>query len=346
MPDIGPLIIDLHGQKLSEEEREIITHPLVGGVILFARNYDTPKQIENLCREMRALSRGPLLIMVDQEGGRVQRFIEGFTRLPFMALFGEMYDHDPDFAACLAKNCGWLMATELLSVGIDLSLAPVLDLNKGKNTVIGDRAFHEGPPIVSTLSGAFIKGMQEAGMAATGKHFPGHGSVSADSHLVLPQDDRSLANIESEDMLPFIYAIKNNISALMPAHIIFPKVDNHPVSFSRIWLKDILRVRLGHKGAIFSDDLNMEGANISEDYADRMLAARDAGCDFTLLCNNRKGVIQVLDRGACFSHRVSNGKWYTLQGDFSRNKHSHSENERWKKTREWLTSLVNNMRVR
>lgn len=342
--ELGSLIIDIDGMELSSEDSEILAHPLVGGVILFARNYDSREQITQLCRALRLSRLSPLLIMVDQEGGRVQRFVNDFTRLPPMALFGRIYEENSHEACRLAVDCGWLMAVELLSIGIDLSLAPVLDLNKGMNNVIGERAFHYRPQPVIDLAKSFIKGMQEAGMAATGKHFPGHGAVNLDSHVAVPQDHRKMLEVEKEDMLPFRELIKFGISAMMPAHIIFPDVDALPVGFSPIWLNDILRSRLHFNGVIISDDLNMEGANISANYADRMLAAREAGCDFTLLCNNRQGVIQILDHTACFFHRVKKEKWSCLQNHFlhlvpAEVKH-YQKSERWKNMQEWLFKLT------
>jgi len=278
--------------------------------------------------------------MTDQEGGRVQRFIHEFTRLPSMAILGKMYEREPERANQLAKDCAWLMATELLSVGIDLSLAPVLDLNKGLNSVIGKRAFHSNPQYVLNIAHAFINGMQEAGMPSTGKHFPGHGSVQQDSHLTNPVDERSMKEIEEEDMKPFAGMIKAGISAIMTAHIAFPKVDALPVGYSRYWLKNILRDQLGFSGVILSDDLNMEGANISANYSDRVIAAREAGCDFALLCQNRKGVEQVLDGVRFESHQVDKEKWGTLQGNFSGiNQPSYQENSRWRKTHDLLNQL-------
>lgn len=313
---IGALIIDIVGHELSQEDREILAHPLVGGVILFARNYDSRKQLKQLCQQIHELRDTPLLIMVDQEGGRVQRFINEFTSLPAFSTFGKRYENDPYVACDSARYYGHLMASELLSTGINFSLSPVLDLNKGMSTIIGERAFHRDPIIVIQLAKAFIQGMQSAGMAATGKHFPGHGSVTLDSHVAVPVDERSLSEIEQEDMLPFIQLFNKGISAIMAAHIIFPKVDKLPVGFSHAWLHDILRVRLGFAGTIFSDDLHMEGANISANYADRMMCAREAGCDFVLLCNHRPGVIQVLDQVSSMPHQVTQDKWHALKGEY------------------------------
>ncbi|TAK71599.1 MAG: beta-N-acetylhexosaminidase, partial [Gammaproteobacteria bacterium] len=266
---IGAFIVDVEGKDLTAEERELLGHPLVGGVVLFARNYESRDQLQHLCHQIRAAHKSPLLIMVDQEGGRVQRFKEEFTRLPPMATFGKAYDEEPEKACQSAKECGALMAAELLSVGVDLSLAPILDLDKKRNTVIGDRAFHANAQTVITLAKAFIRGMQETGMASVGKHFPGHGGVALDSHVAIPVDGRSLSELQCDDLMPFAHLIQAGIPALMAAHIVFPEVDELPVGFSSRWLKDVLRTQLKFTGTILSDDLNMEGANISSHYADR-----------------------------------------------------------------------------
>lgn len=336
--EIGSFIIDIEGHVLTPEERELLAHPLIGGVILFSRNHESRQQLETLCLALRAVHKTPLLIMVDQEGGRVQRFKHAFTRLPPMEIVGKRYDADPRLACELAKKIGWLMATELLNSGVDLSLAPVLDLNKGINGAIGDRSFHQDPSVVTRLASAFIDGMREAGMAAVGKHFPGHGSVTADSHTAIPVDERSLQEVFADDVIPFAALIKNGISAMMAAHIIFPQIDRLAVGFSSIWLRDILRKRLGFTGAIFSDDLNMQGADISSNYTDRVVAAREAGCDFTLLCNNRRAVIEVLDNLPYQLHRVGKEKWGGLQGKFSQVKPLH-EDKRWRETHELLLTL-------
>jgi len=338
---LGALIIDLESKTLSQEEQELLAHPLVGGVILFTRNYDSRAQLQTLCQHIRACRKQPLLIMVDQEGGRVQRFIPEFTRLPAMRTFGQMYDDQPHEACTQARQTGWLMAAELLSVGIDLSFAPVLDVDKGLSSVIGDRAFHTAPQAIIRLAGAFIQGMAEAGMAATGKHFPGHGSVSLDSHVAVPVDPRTLNEIEQGDLIPFAALIASGLKAIMAAHIIFPAVDERPVSFSRQWLQVILREQLRFSGVIFSDDLNMEGANISANYADRVAAAREAGCDFVLLCNQRKGVIQVLNELSAALCQVNEPKWRgVLARHFSYAQESIKENQRWQDARRFLLSLA------
>ena len=335
---MGSLVIDLLGKSLMAEEQELLNHPLVGGVILFTRNYDTIQQLSKLCHAIRTSRKQPILIMVDQEGGRVQRFINEFTRLPAMHLFGTLYEKNSQQAYHLAKECGWLMAMELLSAGIDLSLAPVLDLNKQKNKVIGDRAFHEKPEIVVFLAKGWMQGMHEAGMAAIGKHFPGHGAVTVDSHAALPIDERPFNEIQQDDLIPFMELSKAGIDALMAAHIIFPRVDEKAVGFSFQWLHEILRKQLKFTGAILSDDLNMEGANISSNYADRVAAAREAGCDFTLLCNNRQGVIQVLDNIGPASYLLEAEQWQLLQGKFSLSPSTFKLDQRWKDIQTFLTT--------
>jgi beta-N-acetylhexosaminidase len=336
---IGCFIVDLEGKEVSPEDREILAHPLIGGIILFSRNYDSRTQLKELCEQIRKASSSPLLIMVDQEGGRVQRFIHEFTRIPAMGIFGELYDNNPASALHLAKDCAWLMATELLALGLDLSLAPVLDLNKGKNSVIANRAFHNHSAVVIPLAQAFMQGMREAGMGAVGKHFPGHGTVTLDSHVALPRDERELKEIEADDMATFKAMVQAGISAIMPAHIVFSRVDTLPVGFSSVWLKTILRKQLGFTGTIISDDLNMAGANISNHYEDRVIAAREAGCDFTLLCNNRRGVIEVLDNLTYENHQVDKEKWSVLQGKFSSMKPYH-ETKRWQDTQEFLLTTT------
>lgn len=314
---IGSLVIDLQGFELTSEEKELIAHPLVGGLILFTRNYENKSQLKSLCQTVRQARSKPILIMVDQEGGRVQRFREEFFALPPVAFLGEWYDKNPTIALELSRQSGWLMANEVINAGIDLSLAPVVDLNKGISTVIGNRAFHANPEIVSQLAHAYINGMREAGMTATIKHFPGHGSVEADSHHATPVDTRALKEILEVDAEPFRQLIQNGIHAVMAAHIIFPQIDKHQVGFSRIWLQDILRGQLGFKGTIMSDCLSMQGANISANYADRFIAAREAGCDIALLCNQRDGVIQVLDEVQHEQHQLSADKWQPLQANFN-----------------------------
>jgi beta-N-acetylhexosaminidase len=286
------LMLDVAGLSLTEEDRALLRHPGTGALILFARNYQSPAQLDALVGEIRAES-PDILIAVDQEGGRVQRFRDGFTRLPPMRSLGHLYDRDPDAALRASRQLGLLMAAELIPHGVDISFAPVLDLDFGASSVIGDRSFHQRADVVVSLVGAFIDGMADAGMAATGKHFPGHGFVQGDSHLELPLDHRSLDEIRSQDMVPFI-RLADRLAGMMLAHIVYDQVDSLPAGFSPVWLKQILRQQLGYRGLIFSDDLSMEGAAGAGSYAERAAAALDAGCDMVLVCNDRAGAMEVL----------------------------------------------------
>lgn len=288
----GPLMVDVGGLTLTAEDRDVLAHPNVGSVILFSRNVDTPAQIRELTDAMRAV-KPTLQIAVDQEGGRVQRFREGFTRLPAMRRFGEQYDVDPQAATVAAFDCGALMAREVRAVGVDFSFAPVLDLDAGISGVIGDRAFHTRPEPAIALLRAFMRGMQSAGMMTIGKHFPGHGSVAADSHVALPVDNRSWADIEAYDLKPFT-ALASELDGIMPAHVVYPQIDPLPAGFSPYWLKTVLREQLGFRGLVFSDDLCMEGAVGVGSIQDRVDVALAAGCDVALICNRRDEVLRVL----------------------------------------------------
>jgi beta-N-acetylhexosaminidase len=280
-------MLDIAGTWLTAEDRHLLRQPEVGGLILFARNIETPRQVLELCRAIRAL-RPDLLLVVDQEGGRVQRLRRDFVRLPAMCEFADHVD-----AVQLAETCGWVMATEVLAVGLDFSFAPVLDLDHQRSAVIGSRAFAGDPQRASELAGAFIRGMRGAGMASTGKHFPGHGWAEADSHVAIPRDERSLDELRSHDLIPF-RQLAGDLDAVMPAHVIYPQVDEQPAGFSRRWLQDILRGELGFRGVIFSDDLSMAGAHVAGDAADRIQAALGAGCDMGLVCNDRAAAEQAL----------------------------------------------------
>ncbi|HUT41851.1 MAG TPA: beta-N-acetylhexosaminidase, partial [Gammaproteobacteria bacterium] len=264
---LGPLMLDVAGGELDAEDRELLRHPAVGGVILFTRNFESPQQVRALVDDMHALRDPHLLVAVDQEGGRVQRFREGFTRLPPLACLGRIYDKDRTRAKHLARVTGWLMASELRAVGVDISFAPVLDLDYGVSTIIGNRALHRRPEIVADLATAYQAGMHDAGMAATGKHFPGHGAVAADSHLDLPVDERRFADIEQWDLVPFRRLIDAGLAAVMMAHVVYAQVDEQPAGYSRIWIRDILRRELKFQGLVFSDDLSMEGACLAGDHA-------------------------------------------------------------------------------
>jgi len=289
-------MIDIAGLALDDRDRELLRHPLVGGVILFSRNYESRAQLAALTAEVHALRSPPLLVAVDHEGGRVQRFRTGFTELPAMARLGERYDTAPQAGLALATELGWLMAAELRAVGVDFSFAPVLDLYTPHSRVINERAFHAEPEIVGRLAQAFVRGMHAAGMAAVGKHFPGHGTVSADSHHELPIDRRPLSRLRHRDLVPFRLLCAAGIEAIMPAHILFPAVDSVPVGYSARWLSQVLRGELGFQGAIFSDDLSMSGAAIANSHVERARMALAAGCDMCLVCNDRPAAEHLISQ--------------------------------------------------
>ena len=291
---LGPVMTDVGGLLLAADDIKRLQHPLIGGVILFARNFTSPQQLKELTTSIHALREPRLPIAVDHEGGRVQRFRDGFTQIPPMRLLGQRWDESPQDALQSAKNVGYVIASELIEHGIDFSFAPVLDVDWGESGVIGDRAFHKDPAVISELAGALIAGMASAGMGAVGKHFPGHGFVRADSHHEIPMDDRSLEDITKADMVPFRMLAKQGLRAVMPAHVIYAKVDSKPAGFSSKWLKDILRGQLGFDGLIFSDDLSMEGASTAGSVAKRAHAALDAGCDMVLLCNDAARTDELL----------------------------------------------------
>ncbi|UOO82581.1 beta-N-acetylhexosaminidase [Uruburuella testudinis] len=282
----GPVMADVHAFALTEAEKQRLLDPAVGGVILFRRNFDNVAQLKALVADIKALRTPELIIAVDHEGGRVQRFIEGFTRLPAMAVLGEIWDEQGAKAAeAEAEQVGWVLAAELSACGVDLSFTPVLDLNWGQCAVIGNRSFHQSAEIVGVLALALQKGLNRGGMKSCGKHFPGHGFVEGDSHHVLPQDDRSLNELETADMLPFRKLAAAGMAAVMPAHVVYPQVDAQPAGFSSVWLKQILRDDIGFDGVIFSDDLTMEGACGAGGIQERAQLSFDAGCDIVLVCN-------------------------------------------------------------
>jgi beta-N-acetylhexosaminidase len=295
MSDAAPLIIDIAGTTLTDADRRRLAHPLVGGLIFFARNWHDRRQLTALCGQIKTL-REDLLICVDHEGGRVQRFrTDGFTHLPPMRALGELWMRDALAATDAATACGHVLASELRACGVDLSFTPVLDLDHGPSGVIGDRAFHRDARVVTLLAKSVMHGLLQAGMAACGKHFPGHGFVAADSHVDVPVDRRSLKAILGDDAAPYRW-LSSSLHSVMPAHVIYPKVDARPAGFSSRWLNDILRAQLGFTGAIFSDDLSMEGARRIDgreaSYAEAAAVALNAGCDMVLLCN------QSVDGGA------------------------------------------------
>lgn len=337
---LGPVMVDLRGTALMDDERELLRHPNVGGVILFTRNFESPAQVAALVQQVHALREPRLLVCVDHEGGRVQRFRDGFTRLPPARVFGRLYDHDARRARLLAEAAGWVMASELRSVGVDFSFAPVLDLDRGISTVIGDRAFHGDPQAVADLAGAFVQGMRKAGMAATGKHFPGHGGVAADSHEAIPVDRRELPVILDEDVLPFRRLFADGLAAVMPAHVIYPHADERPAGFSPFWLQEVLRRRLGFQGLIFSDDLSMEGASVAGDHLDRARAALAAGCDMVLVCNRPEAAIQVVEGLRLASDPVAHARMARMHGRHGITPDELHRDHHWYTAREALGRLA------
>jgi beta-N-acetylhexosaminidase len=303
---LGSLLIGLERELLLPHERQFLLHPMVAGVILFSRNYESPAQLAALTREIHDLRHPKLLIAVDHEGGRVQRFREGFTRLPAMGKLGEYYSAYPENALKLAQQTGYVMASELLACGVDFSFAPVLDLDWGVSEVIGDRSFAKDPYVVARLANALLRGMREAGMAGVAKHFPGHGFVAPDTHKAIAIDSRSWDEIQSHDLQPFLSLIAQNIEAIMPAHVRYSEVDAWPVGFSQAWLQRILRGNAHFGGVIVSDDLGMQAAAIYGSLSERVELALNAGCDLVLLCNELDQIQEVLTkvyhRGCPLSH--------------------------------------------
>lgn len=296
-PCPGPVILDIKATELSAEEKEILLHPHVGGVIFFSRHFESPRQMQALTQAIKK-ARPELLLCVDQEGGRVQRFKTGFTRLPPLKILGDWWDSQkvtPKEILTFSGQLGQLMALEVRSVGVDLSFAPVLDLGQGISTVIQDRAFHADPHIVAELATAYMQGMAHWGMSATAKHFPGHGSIALDSHLGLPEDKRASLEALTSDLYPFQALIQKQLPAIMTAHIVYPEIDPDPVSFSRYWCQTVLRQQLGFQGTLISDDLSMGGAVGMGSYADRAMKALEAGCDYILVCNHPEGAIEIID---------------------------------------------------
>ena len=336
---MGPVMLDVHGTSLSQEDKEILQHPLVGGLIFFTRNYQSPEQIADLSQQIRIAAKKPILIAVDHEGGRVQRFRDGFSLIPAMGKLWQMSEKNLTLAKELAKQSAILMALEVQAVGIDISFAPVLDINNISD-VIGDRAFHQQPDYVTELAEAFIDGLHQVGMKATGKHFPGHGSVKADSHIDLPIDNRSKADVFQQDLVPFQQLIaRGKVDALMPAHVIFPDIDSQAVGFSHYWLQNILREQLGFNGVIFSDDLSMQGAASVGGYIERAEAAQAAGCDMLLLCNNRDGCIDVLDNANISISSVGAQRLSMLLKKADSQWSSLKNNSAWQQARQSLSNF-------
>lgn len=337
---LGPIMMDLKGLEISAEEREQLTHPLVGGVILFSRNYESPEQVEALVNDIHSVREPSLLVAVDHEGGRVQRFRDGFTHLPPMRVLGQLYDESQGRAKRLAEASGWLMATELRASGVDFSFAPVLDIDRGVSEVIGDRAFHSDPEIAADLAHSFMTGMEHAGMAAVGKHFPGHGAVVADSHKALPEDDRDLEDILNQDGIPFERMIHFGLAGIMPAHVLYKNVDNQPAGFSRFWLQEILRGRYGFQGVIFSDDLSMAGAEVVGDMLARAEAAHEAGCDMLLVCNDPDSLAMLLDELKLPDDPIRLIRFARMHGRHPLARAEMTENEVYQRNRQLVTGIA------
>jgi beta-N-acetylhexosaminidase len=292
---LGPVVLDPAGPALTDDDRKRLTHPAVGAVILFAHNYENPQQLDALTTEIASLRTPQLLLCVDHEGGRVQRFREGFTALPPMRAIGTLWDRDREMARDCARAIAYVAAAELAAHGIDFSFAPVLDLDYGSSSVIGDRALHFDPNAVGALAAELVKGFATGGMRAVGKHFPGHGFAALDSHTEVPRDEREIDTIMKMDVAPYRAAIEAGLGGIMPAHVIFPKADREPAGYSSYWLQDVLRGKLAFDGLIFSDDLSMEGASTAGDIPERARAALAAGCDMVLLCQNPEGQERLLE---------------------------------------------------
>jgi beta-N-acetylhexosaminidase len=325
----GPIMLDVAGLTLTAHECDIINHPNTGAVILFSRNYDNPEQVTELIHSIRAARNGDVLIAVDQEGGRVQRFRNGFTRLPPASY----YANKPE----LAESAGWLMAMELLAVGVDFSFAPVLDIDCGVSEIIGDRSFSTDTFTATRMASLFRKGMRAAGMAATGKHFPGHGAVALDSHLTLPIDERDLDTIRAKDLQPFAQLIAEGLEAIMPAHVVYSKVDPNPAGFSLFWLQQILRGELNFNGTIFSDDLSMEGAASVGDFPERAKQAQQAGCDMILVCNNPTAAEQVLEALPITQDPLREQRLQAMQGKFHTSREQLMQSKQWQHIAHILT---------
>jgi beta-N-acetylhexosaminidase len=292
---LGTVVLDPVGPALTEDDRRRLLHPAAGGVILFAHNYENPEQLLALTDEISRLREPELPICVDHEGGRVQRFAQGFTTIPPMRQLGVLWDRNRELAKRAARAVGTVIAAELGAHGVDFSFTPVLDLDYGASAVIGHRAFHYDPTAVGGLAAELIQGLAGGGMAAVGKHFPGHGFVAADSHLAVPRDERPVKDLQRKDLVPYQAAIQAGLAAVMPAHVVYAQADAEPAGYSKYWLQDVLRGKLGFQGLIYSDDLSMEGASTAGGVAERARAALAAGCDQVLLCQKPQEQEVLLD---------------------------------------------------
>lgn len=336
---LGPLMIDLLGKELLPEERKLLEHPLVGGVILFTRNFESREQVKQLIAQVRAVRSPALLIAVDYEGGRVQRFRRDFTLIPPMRMLGQAYDENTAHALHLAQQTGWLLAAELRAIHIDLSFGPVVDLDYGASSVIGDRALHHNARVVSDLAIALMHGMRDAGMHAVAKHFPGHGAVVADSHVALPVDHRRYADMDN-DLYPYARLIDNGLAGVMAAHVVYDEVDSMPASFSRRWLVDELRSRMDFRGVVFSDDLSMQGASIMGAMPQRVSHALSAGCDMALICNQREAVTQTLNELRLQPDSTSQARLAGIRGTAAMDESALFASARWQSVNAMMQSML------
>ncbi len=332
---LGPLMVDVAGLELTPEDREVLRHPLVGSVILFTRNYASSEQLAKLVADIHAVRTPALIVGVDQEGGRVQRFRPGFSQLPPPRRIGHAFDIDAQQGLALARSMGWLMAAELRAHGVDLSFAPCVDIDYGVSEVIGDRAFHARPEVVAQLAMAYMQGMKDAGMAATAKHFPGHGAVTADSHKSLPVDRRDWQELAG-DLLPYRRLIANGLPGVMVAHVLFPAVAPEPASLSRRWVQNGLREELRFEGAVFTDDLSMGGAAEYGDIVARATAALDAGCDVLPVCNDRDSVARLLDELRCEIQPSSHLRLVRMRGRAAPERGELFAGDTWRASQELL----------
>ncbi|BBP45837.1 beta-hexosaminidase [Thiosulfatimonas sediminis] len=330
---LGSIMIDVQGTRMDAVERERLLDEKVAGVILFSRNFESVAQLRELTNEIHKLRHPRLLIAVDHEGGRVQRFRDGFSRLPAMRLLGHFYQQEPKLALDSAYKIGWLMAAELLACGVDFSFAPVLDLDYGGSKVIGDRAFSGEVKSVAALSHALMQGMRRAGMASVGKHFPGHGFIEADTHLETAVDSRCLQQIQQNDLQPFLHLMANGLDAVMPAHVIYPQVDSKPAGFSEYWLQRILREQCHFEGAIISDDMSMQAAVEFGDATQRVRQALQAGCDLVLLCNDSQAADKVLAELLWEGDLLSHARLIRLHG------HHHYSFEKLRFDPQWQAAV-------
>jgi beta-N-acetylhexosaminidase len=333
---LGPVMLDFEGAGLTPADRSLLREPAVGGVILFARNYESPEQIDGLVAEIRSLRSPPLLTAVDHEGGRVQRFRDGFTRIPAMRKIGHVYDRDPEQGLELARTTGWLIAAELRAAGIDLCFAPCVDLDWGASDVIGDRAFHSDADAVGALAAEFSRGLRDAGMAAVAKHFPGHGAVVADSHLQLPVDRREYGDV-LDDIRPYEKLIGNGlIAAVMLSHVVYREMDDLPAGFSRYWIQDELRSKLGFGGAVFCDDLSMQATAAYGSMPRRANRALAAGCDMVLICNDRPAAEQAVEALGGWSNPLSLVRLARLHGTRHSARNALRASDQWQRASDAL----------